>query len=135
MQTYATLAFIAMILFSINAIVFKVASGIDAITLTLVSFSTSAVGTFIYWWFFVSDKQVSTQGVAWGLVAGIISVGALALYIKAIQLGPVSVVNAIRALSVGVTLILAVLILREKVSLVNGLGIILAAIAATLLSV
>ena len=135
MQTYATLAFIAMILFSINAIVFKVASGIDAITLTLVSFSTSAVGTFIYWWFFVSDKRVSTQVVAWGLVAGIISVGALALYIKAIKLGRGSVVNAIRALSVGVTLILAVLILREKVSLVNGLGIILAAIAATLLSV
>jgi transporter family protein len=134
MDMYIILALIAMALFGVNAIVYKIAPNIDAVTLTLVSFTVSAVGTLFYWIFFVSKKQISLGGVGVGVIGGLVSVAALICFIMALQLGKASVVNTLRALSAGVTVILAVVFLSEKLTMMKAAGVVLAIIAAVLLS-
>ena len=114
MHGYVTLSLLAMVLFGINAIVYKVAPNIDAVTLTLVSFSVSAVTTFLYWLLFVSEKQFSYAGIMWGVLGGVLSTIAFISFVKALQLGNASIVNTIRALSAAVTVILAVLVLGRE---------------------
>ena len=123
-----------MVLFGISAIIYKLALDIDAVSLTLISFATSAFTVFIYWFFFIAEKQVSRDGILLAVLGGVISAVAFTAFIKALQLGNVSVVNTIRALSAAVTVIAAILILGEKLTLIKGLGIILAIAAAVLLS-
>ena len=123
-----------MIFFGINAILYKIAPNIDPITLTLISFTVSAIGTFIYWFFFVTNKQFSWKGASIGLIAGLSSVIALATFIVALKLGKASIVNTIRALSAAVTVLLAVVFLKESMSLIHWAGVILGIIAAVLLS-
>ena len=135
MQGYLGLSLLAMVLFGINAVIYKLALNIDAVSLTLISFATSALATFIYWFFFVTDKQVSQQGVLLAVTGGVISVLAFIAFIRALQLGEASIVNTIRALSAAVTVIVAILVLGEKLTLLKGLGIVLAIVAAVLLSV
>src|SRR3989338_737461 len=103
MQGYLGLSLLAMVLFGINAVIYKLALNIDAVSLTLISFATSALATFIYWFFFVTDKQVSQQGVLLAVTGGVISVLAFIAFIRALQLGEASIVNTIRALSAAVT--------------------------------
>ena len=134
MQYYIILALIAMVLFGINGIIFKIAPNIDAVSLALVNFATAAVGTFIYWFFFVAEKQISLSGAGFGILAGVISVAALITFIAALQLGNVSTVNTIRALSAGITVILALVFLAEKLTLIKGAGVLLGVIAVVLLS-
>ncbi|NQU78748.1 EamA family transporter [Candidatus Woesearchaeota archaeon] len=135
MEIYVLLALVCMTLFGVNAIIYKLAPNIDPVSLTLVSFVTSALGTFIYWVFFVSKKQLGMQGIGYGIIGGLISVAALITFISALQLGKASVVNTIRALSAAVTVVLAILFLSEKLTLVKGVGIGLAVVAAVLLSI
>jgi len=134
MEFYIFLAFLCMVLFGVNAILYKVAPNIDSATLTLVSFTTSAVGTFVYWLFFVKNKHFSWNGAAVGMIAGMSSVIALFAFISALKLGKASTVNTIRALSAAVTVVLAVVFLREDLQLVHWCGILLGIIAAVILS-
>ena len=135
MELYILFALIAMILFGVNAIIYKVAPNIDAISLALVSFTVSAVGTFIYWLFFVSKKQIALVGIGYGIAAGLLSVGALIFFISALHMGKASIVATIRALSVGVTVLLAVILLSEKLVLTKIIGIVFGIIAVVLLSI
>ena len=130
-----SLAVLAMILSGVNAIIFKVAPNIDAVTLTLVSFGVAAVTTFVYWFFFFQEKQFSQPGIWWGVAAGITSTVLLISFIKALQLGNVNTVNTIRSLSAAVSVILAVLLLGEKITILKGVGILLAIVAVVILSV
>ncbi|MFQ5531028.1 MAG: EamA family transporter [Candidatus Nanoarchaeia archaeon] len=134
MEFYIILALLGMFLFGINAILYKIAPNIDPITLTLVSFTVSAVGTFIYWMLFVSNKQVSFGGISIGILVGLTSVIALASFITALKLGKASVVSTIRSLSVLVTIIIAVIFLHEKMSITHWIGIVFGVIATVLLS-
>jgi transporter family protein len=135
MESYIILSLICMFLFGVNAIIYKIAANIDPVSLTLVSFATSAIGTFLYWSFFVSKKQISLHGAGYGILGGIVSVVALITFIAALQSGKASIVNTIRALSAAVTVLLAILFLSEKLSLIKGLGIAFAILAAILLSI
>ena len=134
MQPYVGLAILAMIVSGVNAIIFKVAPNIDAVTLTLISFSVSAVTTFLYWFFFFGEKQFSQAGIWWGVLAGITSTVLLISFIKALQLGNVITVNTIRSLGAAVAVILAVLLLGEKITLIKGVGVLMAMGAVILLS-
>jgi transporter family protein len=135
MESYIILALICMVLFGINAIVYKAAPRIDAVSLAMFSFIVSAIGSFIYWLFFVAKKQVSLAGIGVGTLGGLISVAALITFIAALQMGKASVVNTIRALSAGVTVILAIVLLSEKLTLIKTIGIVLGIIATVLLSI
>jgi len=135
MELYVILALICMILFGVNAILYKIAPGIDSVSLALVSFAVSAVSVLLYWAIFVSEKQMSLKGAAIGIIAGVISAAALITFVAALQLGKAGIVNTIRALSAGVTVLLALLFLSEKFTLVKGIGIVLGLIAVILLSI
>lgn len=134
MENYIILALICMFFFGINAILYKIAPKIDPVTLTLISFTVSAIGTFIYWFFFVTNKEFSWKGASIGLVAGLSSVVALITFISALKLGNVSTVNTIRALSVGVTVLLAIIFLKESLSLAHWVGVAFGIVAVVLLS-
>ena len=136
MERYIVLALIAMVLFGVNGLLFKIAlSHIDPISLSLTNFIVAAAGTFVYWFFFVTDKQITSVGIGYGFLVGTISVAALALALMALQIGNVSVANTLtRALSAAVTVILAIIFLGEKLTLTKGAGVVFAIIAAVLLA-
>lgn len=134
MELYIILALICMILFGINAIIYKIAPQIDPVTLALISFVISATATFLYWLIFAPAKQASWQGISVGIIAGVVSAVALITFIAALQLGKASVVNTIRALSAGITVILAITFLSEKLTLLQVAGIVLGIISVILLS-
>ncbi len=134
MEAYIILALICMVLFGINAIIYKIAPNIDAVSLAMISFTVSAITSFLYWFLFVAKKQISWQGASVGTLAGLVSVAALITFVMALQSGKASVVNTIRALSAGVTVILALLFLSEKLTLVKAIGIVFGIIAAVLLA-
>ncbi len=135
MQTWIIFALVSMFLSGMNAILFKVAPNIDAVTLTLVNFAAATVATFIVWIGGFVDREVSVPGVLWGVAAGVSSMLLLIAFIKALQLAPASYVNTIRGLSAAVTVILAIIFLGEKITLAKGSGIVLAIIAGILLTI
>jgi transporter family protein len=134
MELYIFFAVISMTFFGINGVLIKVAPEIDPFSLTLVSFSSSTVVAFLYWLICVPDKQVSMQGVGYGVLSGLVSFTALIAFMIGIRMGNASTVSTISSLSSAITVILAVLILSEKITLTQGIGIIIAIISVFLLS-
>jgi len=124
-----------MVLSGVNVILFKVAPNIDAVTLTLINFAVATIVTFIIWMMGFIERSFSVSGALWGVAAGVSSAVLLMTLIKALQLAPASYVNTIRGLSVAVTVILAVVLLGEKITLLKGSGIVLAIIAGILLTI
>lgn len=68
------------------------------------------------------------------LVAGVFGGAGYIFFVKALEHGKASVVIPLTALYPAVTAIIALIILREKISLYQGIGIVLAIAAAILLS-
>ena len=134
MEQYVIIAIISMFFFGVNAIILKSAKNIDSVTLTLISIVTVAILTLLYWTFFVSKKEFSIQGAGFGILSGIVYSLALVLFVIAIKQGKVSIVSTINALSAGVAVILAVLLLSEKLTAVKIAGVILGILATVLLS-
>lgn len=116
-----------------NAIILKTAKNIDSVSLTLISLSTAAILTLLYWTFFYSKKEITFQGATYGILSGMAYALALVLFVIAIKQGKVSIVATINALSAGVAVILAVSVLSEKLTLIKIVGIIFGIIAAVLL--
>ncbi len=58
MDSYVIIALISTFFFGVNAIILKTAKNIDPISLTLVSLSTAAILTLLYWTFFYSKKKL-----------------------------------------------------------------------------
>ena len=134
MKLYIMFAIISMTFFGINGVLIKIAPEIDPFSLILVSFSSSTIIAFLYWLLCVPEKQVSMQGVGYGVLAGLVSFTALITFMIGIKMGNVSTVSTISSLSSAVTVILAVLILSEKIKLIQGIGIIMAIISVILVS-
>ena len=135
MESYIIMALISMVFFGANAVILKSAKNIDSVTLALISLATASVLTLLYWTFFVSEKQFTVQGLRFGILSGAAYSVALVLFVIAIQQGKVSIVSTINALSAGVAVILAVLLLAEKLTAVKIAGVILGILAAVLLSI
>ena len=68
------------------------------------------------------------------LIAGVFGGAGYIFFVKALEHGKASVVIPLTALYPAVTAIIALIILREKISLYQGIGIVLAIAAAILLS-
>ena len=68
------------------------------------------------------------------LAAGVFGGAGYIFFVKALEHGKASVVIPLTALYPAVTAIIALIILREKISLYQGIGIVLAIAAAILLS-
>ncbi len=135
MEQYIILALVSTFFFGLNAIILKSAKNIDSITLSLVSVVTAGILIFIYWLFFLSKKQVSPEGIKYGVFSGIAYTLAFVLFIMAIKSGKVSIVAPINALSAGVAVILSLIVFSEKLTLIKIGGIVLGIVATILLSI
>ncbi len=132
MEPYIILAIIAMFAYGVTAILYKIAPKIDAVSLTLFSSLSLTIFTFIAWLF--TKKEISLKGIGVASAAGLIAAIAFISYIMAIKSGKVGIAATLRSLSFGVTILLAILLLGEKITLVKALGIGFAVIAVILLS-
>jgi uncharacterized membrane protein len=133
MEPYIILAIIAMLAYGVTAILYKIAPNIDAVSLTFFSSLSLTVITFIVW-LLNTKKEMSIKGVGVAAIAGLVAALAFITYITAIKSGKVSIASTLRGLSFGVTVLLAVLFLGEKITLVKALGMGFAVIAIILLS-
>ncbi|MCD6323872.1 MAG: EamA family transporter [Desulfurococcales archaeon] len=74
------------------------------------------------------------KSMGFALVAGVFGGVGYIFFIKALHGGKASIVIPLTALYPAITAVLAMLVLGERISLAKGLGIILALVAAVLLS-
>ena len=86
--------------------------------------------------FFLSGggKAVFNKSALIAVIAGVLGGGGYIFFMKALETGKASIVIPLTALYPAVTVVLALLLLGEKLSTVQAVGITLAIIAAVLLS-
>jgi drug/metabolite transporter (DMT)-like permease len=83
---------------------------------------------------FLLPGQFSTRALLWGLAAGAVGVIAIALLYVALSRGPMGVVSPITAVIAGAIPVTVGLIRGERLTMLSVLGILLAAVAVTLVS-
>ncbi len=128
-------ALAAMLGYGVTSIIYKVASkSIDAVSMTFFTSLAIAIVTFIFW-IFQKNKHITTPGIGYAVLAGVIASVAFVAFISSIQFGKTSIVTTLRNLSFAVTVILALLFLHEEITIQKIIGIALAVGAAILLSI
>jgi drug/metabolite transporter (DMT)-like permease len=75
------------------------------------------------------------SGLGWVAAAGLFDMGANLLVAAALQRGPLGIVSVLSSLYPVMTALVAVVMLRERLSLVQGMGVVLAMVAVVLLVV
>jgi bacterial/archaeal transporter family protein len=113
----------------------KLASAqINSKLLVLVSITTSFLLLWVLFLVTGFEMEKNGRGIAWAVLAGVAgSIGSIFFYL-ALREGKASVVVPLTALYPLVTVALSVLFLREEISAVKVLGIVLALAASLLLS-
>ena len=134
MNNYLLLAFISTALLGVNAILLKAAKGIDPVSLSMVSQATALLLVLAYW-LLSGKKTLTLAGAGWGAASGAVFAGGLLLFVMALRQGKASIVAPINALSAAVAVLLAVLVLGEKLNAVKAAGFMLAIVAAVLLTI
>jgi len=135
MEQYILLAIISMLFFGINSVMLKNATKIDSVTLSLVAISTAAMAILICWGLFFQKKEITSEGIAYGIGAGLVYTVAFVLFVMALQTGKTSVVVTINALSAGIAVLLSVIVFRENLSITQIMGIVLGIVATILLTI
>ncbi len=135
MDSHIVFALIAMVGFGITALMYKLASrSLDAVS---VAFFTLVVNVFVVMtiWLFWPNKEISLSGLKFAVIAGVVAGISSVAYILSIKLGNLSVTTTIRGLFFGVTVILAVVFLRESITMAKVAGVLLSIISIFLLSI
>lgn len=81
-----------------------------------------------------SEGKPSMESLRWMLVAGVLDTSANALYVAAAQRGPLAVAAVLSSLYPATTVILARLVLKERWSRLQGLGMVSALVAVGMIS-
>jgi len=128
-------AVVALLAFGITGIVYKIATAhIDPISLTFFVYVLATVFTALVW-LFTPDKHIITRaGLTWVVLAAFFAVIGMIAYMVALQVGEVSIVTPIRDLAVVVTVLLAIFVLGEHVTVTKALGLLFGIAAVVLLS-
>jgi len=74
------------------------------------------------------------EGALYAVLTGIFGTVGLYFFFSAVKTGPISVISALTALYPVVTVVLAVVVLHERLAVRQVLGVLLALVAAALLS-
>lgn len=129
-------AIVAMISFGITGILYKVATThIDTFSLTFFVYVFATVFTAFFWLFSpTSNRIITKEGIKWVVLGAVFAVIGMISYISALKIGQASVVVPIRNLALVITVILAIILLGEGISVTKVIGIIFAVIALILLS-
>ncbi|UCG95283.1 MAG: EamA family transporter [archaeon] len=133
-MNYVVLALIAMVAFGIPAIMYKLASPhIDPVSTVLIAYMCAGAFTAVVW-YFTPGKVITLTGVKYVALAAFFGMIGMIMMVSALKQGPVHIVSPIRSMALLVTVVLAIFILGEKLTLVKGIGIVFATIALILLS-
>ncbi len=127
-------AVISMVTFGLVGIIYKIAiDRIDFISLVffVYLFSTILMGLI---WLTIPVKHVTLDGIKLSLLSSILAVVGMLSYIYALKVGEVSTVAPIRNLALVVTVILAIYVLNERLTVEKTLGVLFAILALILLS-
>ena len=125
MNPYILIAIISTMLFGFVTIVQKKTTGIDSVSFALISSGASFIGIFLYWLFFAGNKQMSAYGISQSAFAGIISGFAYMFFIIALRMCKVSTVVIINSFNAVIAVILASILLHEKLSPIQITGVFL----------
>jgi drug/metabolite transporter (DMT)-like permease len=74
------------------------------------------------------------QGLFFALLCGLTDSGAAVLFLVSLRLGELSIASVLNALSPAGTIILAAIVLRERIAVVQWIGLAVALVAAALLA-
>jgi bacterial/archaeal transporter family protein len=124
MNPYFIIAIISTVLFGVVTIMQKKTSGIDSVTFTMISLGASFLAVFIYW-IFSPNKSISMNGVNYSILAGIISGFAFLFFIIALRMCKVSTVVIINSFNAVIAVLLAVVLLRERLTVTQILGVVM----------
>jgi transporter family protein len=134
MSKYILIAIISSVLFGITTIVQKKAIGVDPVTFVLLSMASGTVVTFLYWYFAAGARVYSAKGIWYGLIAGVMSAAAFLMFILALRNSKVSPIVVINTFSAAIAVILSVILLKEKLSVTQILGVIMGISGVVLVS-
>lgn len=131
------LAFLSMSFFGLYYFLVKILTEyISSLAIALISNVVALL--FVYLYLYFSKSPILShrkRDIALSLIISVpVAVGVIILYL-AIERGPVSVVIPVIGLNSMVAVLLGIAILREKITLRKGLGVLLAVFAVVLLSV
>lgn len=131
------LSIVAMISFGITGIIYKMATAhIDTLSLTLFVYVFATAFTAVFWYFSpLPNKIITKEGIKWVALAAVFAVIGMISYMSALKIGHASIVVPIRNLALVVTVILAVILLGDVISVTKVAGVIFAIIALILLSI
>ncbi len=131
------LAFLSMSFFGLYYFLVKILTEyISSLAIALISNVVALLFVYLYLYFSKSPiLSYRKRDIALSLIISVpVAVGLIILYL-AIERGPVSVVIPVIGLNSMVAVLLGIAILREKITLRKGLGVLLAVFAVVLLSV
>jgi len=101
---------------------------------TLISVASSFIIALIVNLIIKSKSSINTSALCYASIAGILGVLGTLAFNSALEIGKASLVTSVSALYPLVTLLLARILLNEKISSIQLIGIILAIIAIILMS-
>jgi uncharacterized membrane protein len=126
---------IAALLWGVWGIITKITSENISPYLNHLLFTTGMIITFPLVAGKCKSKTVNTKGITWGLISGVLAVtGNIAVYKAFGSGGQAAIVIPVTNLYPLVTITIALLILKEKIHWLHGIGVLLAIPAILLLS-
>jgi len=134
-MNYMTLSIIAMILFSLEVTISKVASNhIPSTTVALIRTIVAALVLSAYA-IIESENHLSfSRFTAYASIAGVFLGLGFLLMFKSMETGPISVIAPIVGLSSVIAAVLGIVALHEPVTLTKIIGIVLACISMFIIS-
>ena len=134
METWVLLTLGTVILWGIQGVLIKVIAGRFPWPIYYAVFGASMLAVSVVGWLISPSSPPGAESLTFMFVTAMMGIsGALLLYI-ALKSGPVSIIYPLSTLNAGITAVLGIALLGEKISILKAVGVILAALAAILLS-
>ena len=134
-SSWLTYALLCLLMWGLWGLTLKVASKgsswLEVYFLSAVASFAVAVTVFLGGG---AQIRLGSRNALLALLAGVFGGGGYVLFMKALKLGKASVVVPLTAMYPALTAVLALLVLGEKISATQAVGIVLAVLAAVLLS-
>jgi uncharacterized membrane protein len=80
---------------------------------------------FIYWLFFNPVKVISWNGASYSILAGFLTGFAFLFFIIALRMCKVSTIVIINSFNAAIAVVLAVILLQEKLSVTQVVGVVM----------
>ncbi len=135
MQAWLLYSLLCLILWGLWGFALKIAYQNLSWTQTyfLSSLASFALMLIVILYYRTKIPPIGTASIA-ALIAGLFGGAGYLFFVKALEQGKASIVIPLTALYPAITAIIALMVLREKISVYQGIGILLAIVASILLS-